>query len=97
MTELEKYREVYNQFITLLTDLHNFNVGFSKSPTVRNGTALRAVIRKLRVVEKSLWDASQRSTKEAKANKAATLQSKREERAYNKANPKKLGRPKKEK
>ena len=96
MTELEKYREIYNSFICLLAELHNLNVSFSRQPSDRNGFALRRVLRELKVVEKTLWNASKASSKEAIVNNAARLQAKREERAYRKLHPKKKGRKPKE-
>jgi hypothetical protein len=69
MTALEKYRETYHQFVLLITELHNTNVNFSKAPSIRNGIDLRRIIRKLRVLEKTLWDASVSASKEVSAAK----------------------------
>jgi hypothetical protein len=67
MTALEKYREVYAQFVTRITDLHNCNVLYSRQPSIRNGIDLRRILRDLRKVEKNLWDASVKASKEVSA------------------------------
>jgi molybdenum cofactor biosynthesis enzyme MoaA len=69
MSELEKYRALYNQFVTLIAELHNHNVKFSDVPTVRNGFDLRRTLRNLRAVEKELLAISVKTSKEfAKVN-----------------------------
>jgi hypothetical protein len=69
MSELDHYKEVYNQFITLIADLHNKNVLYTRQPSIRNGTDLRRVIRDIRVVQKNLWDASVVASKAVSAAK----------------------------
>lgn len=97
MTELEKYKIKYSEFVGLLADLHNFHVSFGKEPNWRNGIGLRRIIRKIRVLQKELWDASQLATKEAKTNTSDRLKRLREARAYRKLHPQKAGRKPKEK
>jgi hypothetical protein len=69
MIELDKYKDVYHRFVVMLTDLHNANVHYTKGPSVRNGITLRRILRELRILEKEMWIASQKASKEAsKAN-----------------------------
>ncbi len=65
MSALEDYKEAYNQFVTLLTDLHNANVVYTKQLSFRNGVTLRKVLRQMRIVEKNLWTASVAASREA--------------------------------
>ena len=96
MTELEQYRELYNKFVSLLAELHNCNVRFSKQPSNETGFFLRKILRKMRDAEKELWSSAVRASKEVKANKRAKLLQKQKDAEYRKLNPPKRGRPKKE-
>jgi hypothetical protein len=58
MIELDNYRLVYNQFVTIIVNLHNCHVLYSREPSIRNGRELRKILREMRVIEKTLWDSS---------------------------------------
>ncbi len=64
MSEFDRYKELYNKFVVLLTDLHNTNVSYVRAPSYRNGMTLRKILRQLRVVEKELWSASVKASAE---------------------------------
>jgi predicted transcriptional regulator len=63
MSDIEDYKEVYNRYITLIAELHNMNVAYCASPSLKNGTDLRRVLRQLRIADKKLWDQSIVTTK----------------------------------
>ncbi len=65
MSALEDYKEAYNKLVTLLTDLHNANVVYTKQLSFRNGVNLRKILRQMRTVEKNLWTASIAASAEA--------------------------------
>jgi hypothetical protein len=64
MSELDKYKEIYNKFVQSMTDLHNANVIYQKGPTFRNGITLRRILRNLRMLEKELWTTSIKASRE---------------------------------
>jgi hypothetical protein len=65
MSALEEYKETYNKFVTMLIDLHNTNVLYTRQQSFRNAADLRRILRQLKVVEKALWSASLQASKEA--------------------------------
>ena len=65
MSALEEYKETYNKFVTMLIDLHNTNVLYTRQQSFRNAADLRRILRQLKVVEKTLWAASLKASKEA--------------------------------
>jgi hypothetical protein len=54
MSALEEYKETYNKFVTMLIDLHNTNVLYTRQQSFRNAADLRRILRQLKVVEKHL-------------------------------------------
>ncbi len=99
MSELEKYRELYNQFVSLLVELHNLSVSFNVAPTERDGFKVRKVYRSIRVIEKKLWRSSKLVSKEHRVlTRLKTQQEKQRKAEERKLNPKKPGpKPKKDK
>jgi hypothetical protein len=65
MSELERYKNLYNQLISNLVELHNANIAFLKGPSVRNAWTVRRILRELKSIEKEMWWASMNTTKEA--------------------------------
>lgn len=84
MSELEKYRNKYSDLVSLIANLHNEHVRFCNRPSFEAGVDLRRVLRIMRVVEKELWNASQKSVKELKANTRMRLQKQRDDKSLKK-------------
>jgi hypothetical protein len=66
---LNKYKQLHADFIDLLVEYNNRHTDFIQGPTVRNTAALRKVIKKMRVVQRDLWQVSQETCKDVKAEK----------------------------
>ena len=99
MSEIEKYRELYSQFVSLLVQLHNVSVSFNVTPTERDGREVRRIYRSIRVLEKKLWNSSRLVSKEHRILiRLKKQQEKKRIAEERKLNPKKPGpKPKKEK
>lgn len=63
LPEFDAYISKYNQFLTLIADLHNAHVIYKRIPSKKHGVDLRRVIREIRIVQKELWDSSQLAEK----------------------------------
>lgn len=96
--KLDKYKEIYNQFVTLVVEYHNCHQDYMKLISVPRMRNLRRILRELKAVEKQLFQYSFESHREQAEAISKRLRDKREARlAAKNGPPKKMGRPKKEK
>ena len=66
---LNKYKDLHNQFISLLVEYNNRHTDYLRSQTVKSTGALRKVTKQIRVIQKELWKVSQERLEELKNEK----------------------------
>jgi hypothetical protein len=92
---LDKYKEQYSKYLDLAVKLHNYHMIFSQHWGDESGRILRRTIREMRKVETELLNLSRVAQKEYKVTRRELAKKAREQTiAWQKANPRRRGRPK---
>lgn len=96
--KFEKYKKLYSEYIDYAVKLHNYHQVFINHVGEESGKAVRTCLRNMLRLEKQLQKASLEAWKERKQNlRQEKTQRKADLEAWKRANPKKMGRPKKDK
>jgi hypothetical protein len=82
--KLDKYKETYNRFITLIVEYHNCHQDYMKLISIPRMRNLRRLLRELKVVEKELFLYSFESHQEMVDANSERLRKNREARAEKK-------------
>lgn len=92
---LDEYKEQYSKYIELAVELHNYHMIFTKYWGDESGRVLRRLLRQMRDEETKLLRLSKIAQKDYKVMRRELSKKAREQTiAWQKANPKKRGRPK---
>lgn len=94
--KMQKYKDLYSQYIDYAVKLHNYHQVFMNHIGLESGKAVRTSLRNMARLERELQKASLEAYKEHRQNVKDQASQRRAERAWRKANPKKMGRPKKD-
>lgn len=95
MSEMDKFKELYNRVVNNIVDLHNSHLRFMRAPrNYEYGLEVRNASRKMVKDSTELYRQCRLVYAEAKAAKKADIERRKQEAAYRKLHPKKTGRPK---
>lgn len=93
--ELEKYNLLYSRFLKEMVDMHNAHLTFIKFRGRETLFIVRRHHKQIIKTQKELYKLTGKVYAESRENSKEKFAKQREERAFRKANPKKLGRKKK--
>lgn len=95
--ELEKFKELYTQYLDQMVIVHNQSRYFIKTAARDPGFLIRRALRDMIRLQRQMKSVSAAAYKEGQKLYQERLAQQRIELAHKKANPGKPGRPKKEK
>lgn len=92
---MDKFKELYNLVVNNIIELHNAHLRFMRAPrNYEYGLEVRNASRKMIKDSTLLYRQCRLVYKEAKADKKADIERRKQEAAYRKLHPAKRGRPK---
>lgn len=95
MSKMDEFKDLYGRVVSNMIELHNAHLRFMRAPrNYEYGLEVRNASRKIIGDSRELYRICRSVYQEAKAEKKADIEKRKQEAAYRKLHPKKAGRPK---